>query len=74
MTTLLLITGDRVVRADFRGRASPRLVGCWEQPRGADESPITLVEMALALGPRRVRGVWLLTTDATTSVLSMSRR
>ncbi len=72
MTTLLLITSDRIVRADFRGR-SPRLVGCWEQARGADESPITLVEMALALGPRRVRGVWLLTTEATTSVLPMSR-
>lgn len=71
MTTLLLITSDRIVRADFRGR-SPRLVACWEQARGADESPITLVEMALALGPRRVRGVWLLTTDATTSVLSIS--
>ena len=71
MTTLLLMTSDRIVRADFRGR-SPRLVACWEQARGSDESPITLVEMALALGPRRVRGVWLLTTDATTSVLSIS--
>ncbi len=73
MTTLLLITSDRIVRADFRGSSSPRLVGCWEQARGADDSPTTLIELALALGPRRVRGVWLLTTDATTSVLSVSR-
>jgi len=73
MKTILLITSDRLVRADFRGRGSPRLVGCWEQYRGADDGSASLVELTLSLGPRRVRDVWLLTTDVTTSVLPVSR-
>lgn len=73
--TILLLLPDRVVRADFTGRASPTLVGLW---RGtlvdADSDMVSAVEAALGLGPRRLGRVCVLSTDVWTQCVGLPVR
>ena len=65
--TILLITADRLVRADVRGGACR-----WaEQPRPAVDDLPSLVEAALRLGGGRARRVLLLTTEVWTQTLPL---
>ncbi len=65
--TILLITADRLVRADVRG-SDCRVA---EQVRPAVDDLPSLVELALRLGGGRARRVLLLTTEAWTQTLPM---
>ncbi|TVS14561.1 MAG: hypothetical protein EA424_18970 [Planctomycetaceae bacterium] len=70
--TILLITAERLVRADLRlgGRAPDcQLVS---QPRPAVDDLPSLVELALRLNASRPKRVLLLTTEAWTQTLSMA--
>ena len=70
--TILLITAERLVRADVRpsGRADDcRVV---ERPRPAVDDLLSLVETALRLGPGRARRVLLLTTEVWTQTLALA--
>ena len=71
--TILLITPERVVRADFTGGSSPRPAGLW-----VEEAPptdlVSAVETALWLGPGKVKRVWVLSTDVWTQTLSLPQR
>jgi hypothetical protein len=70
--TVLLITRDLLVRADFRLRArQPRMTGFWQQRRPAVEDFPALVEAALRLGPKRVARVWVLSSEIWTQILEL---
>jgi hypothetical protein len=64
--TILLITAERILRADLSGG---RVTGLWQQPRPAIDDIPLLVDTALRLGGRRRRRVWVLTTDLWTQVV-----
>lgn len=67
--TLLLVTAERVVRADFR---QGRLKGLWSEGRPAVDDLPVLVEAALRLGGRRrARRVWVLTTEVWSQSLAV---
>lgn len=73
-TTLVLLTRQTILRADFSGGANPTLLGTWSEPRpGLDDLP-SLVEAALVLGPKPGRKVWVLATDLWTQTLAMALR
>ncbi len=59
-STLLLLTAERIVRADFSGG---RLTALRQQPRPDADDLAMLVDSALRLGGRCRRTVWILTTD-----------
>ena len=69
--TIILLTKHRLMRADFRGRGRPRLVGLWEQPRPAADDAGTLVDAALRLHSKRARRVWVLSGELWTNVLTI---
>jgi hypothetical protein len=64
--TILLITAERIMRADLSGG---RVTGLWQQARPAIDDIPLLVDTALRLGGRRRRRVWVLTTDLWTQVV-----
>ncbi|MCH2127377.1 MAG: hypothetical protein MK165_21480 [Pirellulaceae bacterium] len=70
-TTILLITEQEVVRADFSGKKTPQLTQHWRQPRGLDAALPTAVELAISLGPKLGREVLVLTTSAWTQTISL---
>ncbi len=65
--TILLITADRLIRADVRG-SNCRVA---EQPRPAVDDLPSLVEAALRLGEGRARRVLLLSTELWTQTLPL---
>lgn len=68
--TILLITSERLVRADVRpGRASECRV--YQQPRPPSDDLPSLVEAALHLGPKRVGRVLVLSSDFWTQTLAL---
>ncbi len=70
--TILLITSERLVRAEVR--AGRRAGGCelFEQSRPAVDDLPSLVEAALRLGPARPRQVLLLSTELWTQTLPLA--
>jgi len=72
--TIVWLTARRIVRADFKpGRDVPQLVELHEQSRPAADDIGTLTDAALRLSKRRTQRVWVLTSDAATTVLNVSR-
>ena len=69
--TILLITRDLLVRADFKTGAEVRPVGVWQEPRPAVEDLPSLVEAALRLGPKRAGRVWVLSTEVWTQTMDL---
>jgi hypothetical protein len=71
-TTILLITRDRLIRADLRagGRAAAMAVQEGTRPM-ADDFP-SLVEAALRLSPRRPGRVWVLSSEFWTQTLGLA--
>ncbi|TVP99683.1 MAG: hypothetical protein EA381_09335 [Planctomycetaceae bacterium] len=59
-STILLLTAERIVRADFSGG---RLTVLRQQPRPDADDLAMLVDSALRLGGKCRRTVWVLTTD-----------
>ncbi len=70
--TILLITAERLVRADLRpgGRASDCRIAAQSRP-AVDDLP-SLVELAIRLSARKPRRVLLLTTEAWTQTVPMA--
>ncbi len=70
--TILLITSDRLVRAEVR--SGRRSAGCqvFAQPRPAVDDLPSLVEAALRLGSTRPRQVLLLSTELWTQTLPLA--
>jgi Tfp pilus assembly protein PilN len=70
--TILLITSERLVRADLRpgGRASDCRIAAQSRP-AVDDLP-SLVELAIRLNASKPRRVLLLTTEAWTQTLPMA--
>lgn len=73
-TTLLLVTNQSIVRADFSGGAKPKLLESWEVPRPDLEDLPSFVEAALTLGGKLGKKVWVLATDFWTQTLAMQAR
>lgn len=71
-TTILLITRDRLTRADFRSGRESRLLELTQDfaPPVADFP--ALVEAALRLSKRRPGRVWLLSTEVWTQTLALA--
>jgi hypothetical protein len=70
--TILLITRDLLVRADFRLRGKqPMVAGFWQQARPAVEDFPALVEAALRLGPKRVGRVCVLSSETWSQTLDL---
>jgi Tfp pilus assembly protein PilN len=70
--TILLITRDLLVRADFRLRGKkPTVAGFWQQPRPAVEDFPALVEAAMRLGPKRAGRVWVLSSEIWSQTLEL---
>jgi hypothetical protein len=71
-TTLVVLTRDRLIRADFgsAGDAAPRALSIRERPHIDD--PATLVEMALTAEKRKPGRVFVLSSDVWTHTLSMA--
>lgn len=73
-TTILAITRERVVRADFGKGGEPKLLGKWIQDRlPGVEDLASVLEAALAMGPKKVgRNVYVLNADWWTQTLSLA--
>ncbi len=69
--TILLITRDLLVRADFKAGADVRPVGLWQEARPAVEDLPSLVEAALRLGPKRVGRVAVLSSEVWTQTIDL---
>ncbi|HEX4132439.1 MAG TPA: hypothetical protein VHZ24_20580 [Pirellulales bacterium] len=67
--TILLLTQEQLVRADFRGGA---LAGLWRSARPVGEELPSMIEAALQLTPARARRVWVLCSDVWTQMLSLA--
>ena len=71
VNTLLLITRDRLIRADLRPGRAAGVADLQEERRpSADDLP-SLVEAALRLGRARTGNVWILSSELWTQVLSL---
>ena len=68
-TTILLITRQDVVRADFT--RSSQLLGMWDQARPDSPNLAGVVATALTMGPRPGKRVWVLTSDLWTQTLNL---
>jgi hypothetical protein len=68
-TTILLLTRQVILRADFSRTNS--LVGVWTQPRPDGQEWPILVEVALGLGPKPGKMVFVLSSDLWTQTLSL---
>ncbi len=72
--TLLLVTNQSIVRADFSGGVKPVLLESWDAPRPDLDDLPSFVEAALALGGKPGRKVWVLATEFWTQTLAMQAR
>ncbi|MCL4207049.1 MAG: hypothetical protein KJ000_31590 [Pirellulaceae bacterium] len=72
MSTILLITRDRLVRADFRSGREPRLLELVQEFTPAVDDFPSLVEAALRLSKRRPGRVWVLSTEVWTQTLTLT--
>src|SRR5947209_17102755 len=68
--TILLLTRQSIVRADFTSAHEP--AGVWAQPRPDDQEWPMLVEIALALGSRPGGMVFVLCSDLWTQTLTLN--
>ncbi|MGE3536617.1 MAG: hypothetical protein AB7N91_04160 [Candidatus Tectimicrobiota bacterium] len=69
--TLLLLTAQRLVRADLARGPLPALLGLWLQARPLVDDLPSLVELALQPGGRPGRRVWVLSSDLWTQTVSL---
>jgi hypothetical protein len=68
--TVLLITQDQLVRADFSGKGG-KSKGLWRRPRPMGEELPAVVDAALRLGKKKPKRVWILASELWTQVLSL---
>jgi Tfp pilus assembly protein PilN len=71
LNTLLLITHDRLVRADLRPGRTAGVADLHEERRPAADDLPSLVEAALRLSRARPGNVWILSSELWTQVLSL---
>ncbi|HYV34906.1 MAG TPA: hypothetical protein VE988_04325 [Gemmataceae bacterium] len=69
--TVVLITRQDLVRADFNPGSPPRLTGLWGQPRPDLPDQAALLEAALSTGPKVGKQVWVLSSDLWTQSMSL---
>jgi cell division protein FtsB len=69
--TIVLLTRNELVRADFRRSTRGGLSGFWRQPRPDGQDLASIVGGALGLDARFGRRVWLLCTDLWTQTLTL---
>ncbi len=67
--TILLVTRDQLVRADFSSRGEKR--GIWNCPRPMGEELPALIDAALRLERRRPKNVWILVSELWTQILPL---
>ncbi len=72
ISTILLITRERVARADFLAGRSPRLLELAHEFTPAVDDFPSLVEAALRLSKRRPGRVWVLATEVWTQTLPLT--
>ena len=70
-TTIVLVTRQDLVRADFASGPNPALLELVVQPRPDLPDLAALVETALVLGPKAARQVWVLSSDLWTQTLAL---
>jgi hypothetical protein len=70
-TTIVLVTRQDLVRADFTSGPNPDLLELVVQPRPDLPDLAALVETALLLGPKPGRQVWVLSSDFWTQTLGL---
>ena len=70
-STLLVVMGSRLVRADFDGLSEPEMRGLWESAAPAGAGIAELVEAAWMLGPRERRRVHALVEPVATLGLAI---
>ena len=71
LNTILLITHDRLIRADLRPGRAAGMADLHEERRPAADDLPSLVEAALRLGRTRPGNVWILSSELWTQVLSL---
>ncbi len=71
VNTILLITHDRLVRADLRPGRTASVADLHEERRPAADDLPSLVEAALRLSRTRPGNVWILSSELWTQVLSL---
>src|SRR5271170_2318440 len=69
--TLILITRERIVRADVKLGSAPQIKGLWQRLKPDTDDPATLVEAAIRLGKKRPGKVVVLSSDLWTQTLRM---
>lgn len=69
--TLILITRDRLVRADLKSGRSPEIKGLWQRQKPDTNDPATLVETAIRLGKKKPGKVVVLSSDLWIQTLRM---
>jgi hypothetical protein len=72
ISTILLITRDRLARADFRSGREPQLLELVQDFTPAVDDFPSLVEAALRLSRRRSGRVWVLATEVWTQTLPLA--
>jgi Tfp pilus assembly protein PilN len=72
--TLLVVTRQEIIRADFTGRGPLVPAGLWREPRPSLDDVPSLVEAALHLAPKPGRKVWVLCSDFWAQTLTMNAR
>ena len=70
-SSLLVVIGSRLVRADFDGLSEPEIRGLWESAAPAGAGMAELVEAAWMLGPRERRRVHALVEPVATLGLAI---
>lgn len=71
--TIVLLTADRIVRADFAGKAKLKLRGLWSEA-SVDADVVAAVESAMWMGPNKVDRVFLLAAELWTQTLTLPVR
>jgi Tfp pilus assembly protein PilN len=69
--TLLLITRERLVRADFSAGSAPVLVDLQQRARPETDDLALLVDTALRLGKKRAKRVYILSSDLWVQTIRM---
>lgn len=69
--TLVVVTRDRLLRADFASRAAEEPTSCVVRPRPETDDAGALVATALGLHPAKPRRTYVLTVDAWTHTLEL---
>ena len=70
-TTIILLTRNELVRADFARTGRRGFTGLWRQPRPEMPDLASVVEAALLQSPGVGRRVWVLSTDLWTQTLTV---